>query len=117
MKTAHQKAEKRGRMAEILALIWMILKGYSLLERRYRTREGEIDLILKRRKTLVFLEVKTRKTLEEAHACLKPSQCHAIRKAAQRYLSRHQHFSSYTLRFDVFLLVPKKWPVHLENAW
>ncbi len=49
-----------GRMGESLACAWLTLHGYEIVERNYRSRFGEIDIIANRRGTLYFIEVKTR---------------------------------------------------------
>lgn len=50
-----------GAWGEDLALRYLIKHGYRLVERNYRTRRGEIDLILRKEGTLVFVEVKLRR--------------------------------------------------------
>jgi putative endonuclease len=51
---------KLGKLGERLAWIYLIGKGYKILEKNYRTRWGEIDLIGQKRGSIVFFEVKTR---------------------------------------------------------
>lgn len=76
--------------------------GYVVLERRYRTRAGEIDLIARDGDTLVFVEVKARSSL----ACGRPSEAIDWRKrgriarAASLYLARRGGCES-PCRFDV----------------
>ncbi|WP_166396602.1 YraN family protein [Rubrobacter marinus] len=50
-----------GELGESLALGYLVRKGYELVERNYRTRHGEIDLILRGEDVLVFVEVKARR--------------------------------------------------------
>lgn len=52
-----------GERGETLALKYLVKKGYTILERNYQTRYGEVDLILKDGTTLVFREVKLRRGL------------------------------------------------------
>ena len=61
-----RRAERRGRRGEWLAAAALLLKGYAILERRYTSPMGEIDLIARRGRTLVFIEVKARATLDDA---------------------------------------------------
>lgn len=51
-----------GDWGEERALRYLSDQGYQLLTRNWRTREGEIDLVMKQDLTIVFIEVKTRKT-------------------------------------------------------
>ena len=55
-----QGAELYGRKGETLAAWFLRLKGYRILESRYKTPVGEIDLIARRWGTTVFVEVKSR---------------------------------------------------------
>ena len=79
-----RRAERQGLWAERLAEILLRLKGYRILDRRYRTKVGEIDLIARRGKRLAFVEVKRRKSQDEAldaitrncaDACAGPQSC------------------------------------------
>lgn len=49
-----------GNQGEELACQYLKKRGYRILERNYRIRGGEIDIVAKDRETLVFIEVKTR---------------------------------------------------------
>lgn len=51
---------KLGKLGERLAWIYLIGRGYKILEKNYRTRWGEIDLVGQKRSTIIFFEVKTR---------------------------------------------------------
>ena len=50
----------KGVLGETLAKEYLLGRGYDILESRYRTRQGEVDLIAEKDKTLVFIEVKAR---------------------------------------------------------
>ena len=56
--------DETGRLAEDFAARYLEQKGYRILERRFRSRQGEIDLIAKDGNTLVFVEVKYRRSLK-----------------------------------------------------
>ena len=77
--------------------------GYEILERNYRCRQGEIDLIAKDGGTLVFLEVKYRRTAscwepaEAVHAAKQRTIC----RVADYYRMRHQIPENQPCRFDV----------------
>ena len=112
-----RKAYGRGRRAEALAVWWLRLKGYRILARGFRVGAGEIDLIARRGRLLVLVEVKARSSLEQAAAAIRPRQRERIARAAEVFLQRHPGLAGLDLRFDVVLLAPGRRPHHLENAW
>ncbi len=112
-----RKAYGRGRRAEALAAWWLRLKGYRILARGFRVGVGEIDLIARRGRLLALVEVKARPSLEQAAAAILPRQRERIARAAEVFLQRHPGLAGLSLRFDVVLLAPGRWPRHLTNAW
>ena len=61
-----------GRRAEWLAILWLTAKGYRLLERRYGGKGGEIDLVMRRGRTVAFVEVKARGSLDAEMLAITP---------------------------------------------
>ncbi|GJL85028.1 MAG: UPF0102 protein [Micavibrio sp.] len=116
-KTKKQKAYDRGLWAESLAAMFLMLKGCRILERRYKTPVGEIDLIAKRGKTLLMVEVKARAGLDEALEAVDLKTQKRIEKATLIFLSKHPHYVDYTIRFDVIALTRPFRFRHLDNAW
>lgn len=114
---ARQAAEGRGRGAEALAAWWLRLKGYRVMARRVKTPLGEIDLIVRRGKTLCFVEVKARSTPDAALSALTPAQCRRIERAAAWWLRHRRDADGLDLRFDFVTLAPGHWPRHLPDAW
>jgi putative endonuclease len=112
-----QAAERRGRRAETLALLYLRMKGYRLLARRYRTPVGEIDLIVRRGRTIAFVEVKRRGSGDEAAEAITASGQRRIARAASAWLARHPEAAAQTLRFDAVLIAGRHWPVHLPGAF
>lgn len=94
-----------GRLGERLAAEHLIRRGYTILERNYRTRFGEIDIVAYGREAIVFCEVKTRRVaprhggpLEAVH----PRKRMQVRRMASRWLvERHDRPFGADLRFDV----------------
>lgn len=111
------KAYRKGRWAEAAAAALLLLKGYRLLSRGYRTPLGEIDLIARRRQLLIFVEVKARASLDLAQEAIGPRQQQRIRQAAEIFLQRNAKVSPCDCRFDVILIAPFHWPRHIEDAW
>lgn len=118
---------KRGVRAEYLAAIYLFLKGYRILKNRYKTPVGEIDIIARKKDTLVFVEVKTRKTMEDGLNSITHKSRQRISKAA-RYFEmanfekagcfeeRAANPYGQTARFDVIIWAG--WRIrHMQNAW
>jgi putative endonuclease len=115
--TAKRRAYRLGHHAEWLALLWLMLKGYRLLAHRYRTKLGEIDLIVKRGGTVAFVEVKARASHDAAEDSITVAAERRIRNAADIWLARHPDAEGLTFRFDVVLIAPWRAPKHLANAF
>lgn len=98
-------AYDRGVLGEQLACEFLVKKGYSIIERNYRIRGGEIDIIAMDAKDIVFIEVKLRKSStfgypEEAVGSVKLRR---IAKAIKSYLHAKREKYSY-IRFDIIAL-------------
>lgn len=114
---ARRLSERRGRRAETLAAWWLRLKGYRILARRYKGLGGEIDLIARRGRTMAFIEVKARNTLEDALNAVTPQQRERILASASGYLAANPAHQDCDVRFDVIAIRPAKFPVHAADAW
>lgn len=111
---ARTRAYRFGLEAEFLGEVLLRLKGYSILERRFLCRGGEVDLIVRRGTTLAFVEVKARKTLAEARAAIDDRKRERIARAARIYLGRLK-FQPATIRCDAVLVAPFSLPRHIEG--
>ncbi len=106
-----------GRWGEDAACLYLRLKGYRIVARNHRTSYGEIDIIAKRKKTLVFIEVKSRKSLDDALYSLSKFQQKRITNAAKSFLSVNPRYCGFETRFDFLAITAQDWPKHIENAW
>jgi len=102
-----QRAERHGRIAEIYAALIYCLCGFRILARRYRTKFGEADLILRRGNLIVVVEVKYAGAGQVIDAVL-PSrrQLERIERAALIYQSRHPECAGAMLRLDIIVVRP-----------
>ncbi|MEI7812885.1 MAG: YraN family protein [Ignavibacteria bacterium] len=106
----NQSAAKAGHEGEDLACQFLIDKGLEILERNYHFhKRGEIDIVAREKETLVFVEVKFRKSMnygspEEAITKNKMSQ---VRKLAQAYLFDKGIYGA-GCRFDVVAIQQKE---------
>ncbi len=95
-----------GRAAEDAALRRYVRTGARLLSRNWRASRafggGELDLVVETGDSIVFVEVKARRTLEEAAYALRPAQRSRILRAAEAYLAE-SGATGRNVRFDVAL--------------
>jgi putative endonuclease len=113
---------KTGRRGEELAAEYLVRRGCRILDRNYRCKGGEVDIVAREGTTLVFVEVKTRRSHafglpQHAVTLFKQRQ---IAKAALTWLSAHRKQNSMS-RFDVVAITLRENadPLieHLENAF
>jgi putative endonuclease len=114
---ARLKAYRRGHRGEWLASLLLLTKGFRVVERRYRTPLGEIDLIARRGDLVLMVEVKARPTLMAAMEAIGRQSEHRIESAADLWLSRQRDFGRLSVRFDMIAVLPWRWPVHVENVF
>jgi putative endonuclease len=117
MSRARIKAYRRGLFAETLAALLLRLNGHRIVAQRYKTPVGEIDLVALKGKRLAFIEVKRRKSVEDAAWTLPARQRRRIVRAAQYWLAGHPDFAGHDIAFDVVLAAPFAWPRYIANAF
>ena len=107
---------RRGHAAEWLAAAALVAKGYRVLARRTRTPVGEIDLIAVRGRRIAFIEVKRRSTRADAETSIGRNQTARISRAVDHWLARNAAYREHEIGLDAVLVLPWRWPVHIENA-
>ena len=107
----------RGRRAELIALLSLMLRGYRPVARNLKTPVGEIDLVMRRGQMLAVIEVKTRGSYADAAEAILPQQQARIRRATEWLLASRPDLAQLTTRFDAVLVLPGRWPKHLEGAY
>jgi putative endonuclease len=110
-------AFRTGLSAEGRAAAYLMVKGYRILAKRFRTPYGEIDIVARRRHLVAFVEVKARASLDEAAYAVTPRQRRRIVDAAQAWLMAHPEHADFELRFDAVLIAPRCLPRHLLAAF
>lgn len=109
------RREAQGRRGEALAALYLRLKGWRILAQRLKTPRGEIDLIARRGRTVIFVEVKWRATAQLLDEAIDPYRLRRVAAAAEAVAHRHARPGDL-VRIDVLLLAPWRFPRHLENA-
>ncbi len=111
------------RRGEKIAMEYLISRGYSIVERNYRTRIGEIDIITARDRTIAFVEVRTRKSaaLGPPEYSITPRKVSRIARVASHYIKNELKCSSeWKFAFDVVTVeIGDSSPVvrHLKNLY
>ena len=112
-----RRREQAGRRAENAAALWLQLKGYRILDRRARMPACEIDLVARKGRFVVFVEVKSRRSLAQALEAVTPQLRNRLEEAANQWVSRRRGLQEALWRFDVVLLAPGRLPKHMRDAW
>ena len=108
----------RGRQGEAMAAQYLRKHGYDVIAANYHSRFGEIDLIARKRKQIVFVEVKLRKNAAFARAmeAVTVSKQDKLRKTALLWLAENP--GDWDARFDVIEIYTDTDELHhIENAF
>lgn len=112
-----RKAHRRGHLSEYVALVHLMLKGYRILGFRLKTPEAEIDILATKGKRLAVVEVKQRRSVDEALYAAGSVQQERLRQAALKLLSRRETLRKYDLQIDLYVLPKRGWPRHIRNIF
>jgi len=115
---ARTRAQQLGARAEQLADAYLQAQGLTILERNFRRRLGEIDLVALDKGVLVIAEVRTRSSAAfgGAAASVDGRKQRRITRAASQLLQRHRDYAALPVRFDV-LIVNQPEAVSPEVNW
>ncbi len=96
-----------GKTGEDLAIVYLEQKGYGILERNWRSRRNEVDVIASKKDTLHFVEVKTRSSLDFAlpESKVKGKKLQHLKDAATVYLELHPEWK--WIQFDILSIIKK----------
>jgi len=110
----------KGIKGEEAACRYFEKHGYKILERRFRSAFGEVDIIIRKKDVVVFAEVKAWDILgmENLEYSVNSAKQNRIRNTALFFLRHHSELSGCRIRFDlVFLSWRTEKLVHWENAF
>lgn len=112
----NQEAYAFGVLCELLSILILTLKGYVFITRRFKTKLGEIDLIFQKRNTIVFVEVKGRRTEEfDYSSIVSQNQWKRIMNASGLFLKQSK-YSNLQKRFDMIIFDKRSFfPKHIKN--
>lgn len=110
---------EKGKLGEEIASKYIISKGGKVIERNYRTKIGEVDLIAKLNGELVFVEVKSRSNINYGY----PSESVNYKKKRKitnvaKYYILDNSLENLSIRFDVIEIYLKEKKInHIVNAF
>jgi putative endonuclease len=110
-----------GKSGEELALRFLREQGYEIIRQNYRTPKGEIDLIARSDTTLIFIEVKTRRSKKfgSPEEAVDRTKQNRIRSIAKYFVSQYQLFE-HDCRFDIVSVIHEGNSIrikHIQNAF
>ncbi len=103
-------ARATGQRAERQAARWLSERGLRALDHNYHCRAGELDLIMLDGDTLVFVEVRYRRSARfgDAAESVTPAKQRKLLSAARHYLQYHDEHAARALRFDVIAMTGER---------
>lgn len=117
------RAHRLGLRAEVIAALLLRLKGYRILAMRLRTRGGEIDIVARKSRWLIIVEVKARASYEACAESITAQKRERLARAANALLAHPGALTRLIpsplagIRFDMVMITPKHLPRHLKDAW
>ena len=101
------KSQKIGQTGEDIAKDFLKKKGYQILNRNFRTKWGELDIVAFFNKTFIFVEVKTLRKIQNSTSSFVPEdeitfhKANQLRKMAQIYLSNNKLPQDTACQIDI----------------
>lgn len=92
----------KGKIFEFIACMFLLLKGYKIIEKRYKNKFGEIDIICKKHTELIFIEVKYRKKKTNSFEAINSIQLMRMQNCAAIY-TKNPIYLKFNIRFDAVL--------------
>ena len=117
--------KRLGQQGEAIAAKYLLDKKYKILDRNYRNAIGEIDIVGKKDGVLVFIEVKTRDSINAQYflpeQSVTPHKQRKLRKLAEMYMNEHKHKDDQEWQIDVISIIidksiQKARINHIQNA-
>ena len=106
-----------GKLGEDIATQFLEEKGYKILFRNFKTKYSEIDLITQKGKSLVFIEVKTRKgeAYGQPEEAINQNKKSRLKKAAQAFVAFHHWEGPFQIDAICLVLGPNNEILHLTH--
>lgn len=106
----------KGILAEFYTKIILLFKGYRILETRFKSSLGEIDIICQKDEQIIFIEVKSRKDQAQFLDVITAKQKNRIIRSSQIFLKKRK-LINIAIRYDVVLIKFPFYIRHIKNAF
>ena len=106
-----------GQGGEAAAKRHLLTNGFEILETNWTCKIGEIDIIAQKNRMIIFVEVKTSRTIHSARQMIGQAQQRRIANAAQLWIRENAFKPTYLFRFDAILVGAEQKLQHIEGAW
>lgn len=109
----------RGKEGEASAAAYLLREGYTILEKNFRRRTGEVDIVCERSGTLVFVEVKRwpRAFRSELNVALSGQRLERLRRTSELFLLERPEFRDHLVRFDLLFVATGEGEIeHIPGA-
>ena len=105
-------AREKGSEGEEIAVRFLKANGYRILDRNYRTKYGEIDIVAQKKKCIVFVEVKTRLSNEfgSPAEAVDERKLFRIASVANQYIQK-ERLDDFSFRFEIVSVTKQ------NNSW
>ncbi|WP_292052205.1 MULTISPECIES: YraN family protein [unclassified Brevundimonas] len=110
-----RRAYRAGHRNEWLAAFYLMAKGYQILGFRLKTPIAEIDVLARRGRHLVVIEVKSRQDINLAQLSLSPDQRDRLLRAGYHLCRSRPALGRLTPRLDLIALSPRRFPRHVRG--
>jgi putative endonuclease len=110
-------AYRRGFLAEYVTALFLLVKGYHIVAMRYRSKGGEVDIIARKGDLAVFVEVKARRSIDDALSAVGFATQRRIEAASLHWLSRQKDAPKLSRRYDIVAVLPWRLPVHFRDVF
>ena len=109
---------KKGKAGEAAAVLFLEKKGMHILEKNFRSRRGEVDIIALDKDVIVFAEVKNWSFygIDALEQAMNIKKQHKIIETSKYFLSLHREYRYMAIRFDVIFIAPEG-ITHLASAF
>lgn len=104
-------AERRGRRAEQVAALYLMLTGWKILARRRQLPQIEVDIVARRGGLVAIVEVKYRRSLDAAAVAVSRGAARRLGAAATQIAAE----TGCAARVDMIAIAPWRWPRHVTD--